>query len=79
MSNGYSDKEMIELVLKGQEGIQKQLALLVDKVDAVMYRGCAHREDDLRRITELEGWRTRGIVGVIGLFIMGIVALLRRV
>jgi hypothetical protein len=33
----------------------------------------------LRRITELEGWRTKGIVGIIGLFIMGIAALIRRV
>jgi hypothetical protein len=65
MGNGFSDKEMIEMLLKGQQGIQEQLALLGEKVDSVMYRGCAHREGDLLRIANLEGWKNRGIGGVI--------------
>jgi hypothetical protein len=69
MTNGWTDKEMIEKVLQGQQGLQAQIALLVDKVDAVATRGCAHRADDLRRIKELEDWRTKGIVGIIILFV----------
>ncbi|MCK9361706.1 hypothetical protein M0Q28_05815 [Patescibacteria group bacterium] len=78
MANGYTDKEMIDKLYAGQEGIQRQLAALMEKVDRIMVAGCAHRTDDLRRIEELEGWRTKGIVGTIGLFIMAIAALFRR-
>jgi len=65
MSNGYSDRDMIDLVLKGQQGIQEQLALLGEKIDAVRYKGCAHRESDLLRISNLEGWKNKGIGGII--------------
>ena len=78
MSNGFSNEEMIDKLFAGQEGIQRQLAALMEKVDKIMVSGCAHRSDDIRRIQELEGWRTKGIVGTIGLFIMGIAALLRK-
>jgi len=69
MSNGFSDKEMITMILEGQGKIQEQINGLVNKVDRVIQHGCAHREGDLDRIKELESWRTRGIVGVIGLAI----------
>jgi hypothetical protein len=74
MPNGFSDKEMIQMILTGQQGLQAQLALLVEKVDNVTYKGCAHRSDDIRRIEELEGWRTKGIIGIIGLFLAMIVS-----
>jgi hypothetical protein len=77
--NGFTPEQVMQMILDGQQGIQRQLALLVEKVDAVTNKGCAHRPDDLRRLEELESWRTRGIIGIIGLFIMGIAALLRRV
>jgi len=69
MSNGFSNEEMIKMILDGQEKIQLQIDGLVAKVDKIMVKGCAHREDDLRRIEELEGWRTKGIIGVITLAI----------
>lgn len=78
MSNGYTEKEMIDKLFVGQEGIQRQLAALLEKVDKIMVSGCAHRPDDLRRIEELEGWRTKGIIGLIGLFFMSVVALIRK-
>ena len=52
--NGFSDKEMIEMVLVGQGKLQEQLALLVTKVDGIMTEGCAHRTGDLLRVEELE-------------------------
>ena len=52
--NGFSDKEMIEMVLVGQGKLQEQLALLVTKVDGIMVKGCAHRAGDLDRIVALE-------------------------
>jgi len=73
--NGFSDKEMIQMVLAGQQGLQSQIALLVEKVEAVQNRGCAHRGDDLRRIQELEGWRTKGIVGFISSLLAALGAL----
>jgi hypothetical protein len=69
MSNGFSNEEMIKMILDGQGKIQLQIDGLVAKVDKIMVKGCAHREDDLRRIEELEGWRTKGIIGVITLAI----------
>jgi hypothetical protein len=74
--NGFSDKEMIQMVLAGQQGLQSQIALLVEKVESVQNKGCAHREDDLRRIGELEGWRTKGIVGTVVALFTGIGALI---
>jgi hypothetical protein len=38
--------------------------------------GCAQRPNDVRRIEELEGWRTKGIIGVITTFAMSIGALI---
>jgi hypothetical protein len=40
------------------------LALLGEKIDAVMIKGCAHREGDLLRIVNLEQWKNRGIGGI---------------
>lgn len=68
MSNGLTNDQIMQLLLNGQQGLQDQIALLVEKVDKVANKGCAHREDDIRRIKELEDWRTRGIVGIIILF-----------
>jgi hypothetical protein len=76
--NGFSDKEMIQMVLAGQQGLQSQIALLVEKVEAVQNRGCSHRADDLRRIEELEGWRTKGIIGILSLAVGTLVALIRK-
>ncbi len=76
--NGFSDKEMIQMILDGQGKIQTQIDGLVHKVDAIAQKGCNHREDDLRRIQELEGWRTRGIIGTIMLTFGVIGALFRR-
>lgn len=78
MANGFTSEQVMQMILDGQQGIQCQLALLVEKVDAVTYHGCAHRPDDIRRIEELEGWRTKGIIGVITLAIGILVALFRR-
>jgi hypothetical protein len=75
MSNGFSDKEMIELVLKGQGQLQTQLAGLADQINAIMQKGCAHREGDLLRIQELEGWRNKGIGGIIGSLLAAVGAL----
>ena len=75
---GFSNEQMIEMILAGQGKIQEQLVALAEKVDCVRNKGCAHRTDDLRRIEELESWRTRGIVGIIGLFIGILFALFRR-
>jgi hypothetical protein len=72
--NGFSNEEMIKMILDGQGKIQVQIDGLILKVDSVISKGCAHRDDDLRRITELEGWRTRGIIGVISLFLGMIVS-----
>jgi len=69
MANGFSVEQMLER-------IEGHLYRLEEKIDSasrdiahVNSQGCAHRADDLRRIDELESWRTRGIVGVIGLAI----------
>jgi hypothetical protein len=74
--NGFSNEEMIKMILDGQGKIQTQIDGLIVKVDRVISKGCAHRDDDLRRIQELEGWRTKGIVGVIGLAIATIMTYL---
>ena len=76
MSNGFSDKEMIHLVLKGQQGLQAQVALLGEKIDEVKYKGCAHRDGDLLRVEALEGWRNKGIVGIISSLFAAVSALL---
>lgn len=70
---GFSYDQMIQLVLDGQREIQIELKTLTEKVDRVISSGCAHRPDDLRRIDELESWRTRGIIGTISLAI-GLIA-----
>jgi hypothetical protein len=66
------------MLLDGQRGVQAQLALLIEKVDTVTNKGCAHRPDDLRRIEELEGWRTKGIIGILSLAVGTLVALIRK-
>ena len=76
MANGFSDKEMIQMILDGQGKIQEQIDGLVQKVDQVISQGCAHRPDDMRRVQELEAWRTRGIIGVIITLITSIGALI---
>lgn len=78
MTPVFTDEQVVQLILNGQQGIQAQLALLVEKVDKVMCDGCAHRPDDNRRIEALEAWRDRGIIGVIGLAIGLLVALLKK-
>jgi hypothetical protein len=74
MANGFSNEDMIKLILEGQGKIQTQIDGLITKVDLVISHGCAHRPDDLRRIKELEDWRTKGIIGVISLFLAMVVS-----
>ena len=76
MTNGFSNERMIELILEGQGKIQEDIRSLSSKVDSVMNNGCAHRPDDVRRIKDLESWRTRGIIGVIVTLITSLGALL---
>ena len=78
MPNGFSTEQMIKFILDGQNEIREDIKVLTRKVDCVMNNGCAHRPDDLRRIDDLETWRTRGIIGIVVLsvgmvvdFIMG--------
>ena len=63
--NGFSDKEMIEMVLVGQGKLQEQLALLVTKVDGIMTEGCAHRTGDLLRVEALEKTKNSTTGGII--------------
>lgn len=67
MGNGYSVEKMIELILDGQKETQAEIKTLHQKIDAVSLNGCAHRSDDLERIKKLEDWKTRGIIGFIGM------------
>lgn len=39
------------------------------EIQSVNVNGCAHRKDDVQRIENLESWKTRGIIGVITLFV----------
>ena len=74
MANGFTDKEMIERILEGQQGLQNQISLLSEKVDKIMFKGCAHRDGDLLRIANLEKWRDRSIASIISLAITTLLA-----
>ena len=76
MSNGYSVEKMIELILKNQEDMKQDIKSLDVKLDTVALFGCAHREDDLRRVKALEEWKVKGILGLIATLIMSLGAIL---
>ena len=64
--------------------LDARFAKLSDKIDdcnrsiaGLTAYGCAQRPNDVKRIEELEGWRTKGIIGIIGLAIGTIIAFIR--
>ncbi len=76
MSNGYSLETMLDR-------IEERLLRIEDKIDSactdiasINAKGCAHRPDDLRRLSELESWKNKGIVGVITTLIISLGALI---
>ena len=69
MGNGYSVEQMLDRILEDIGKVHDKIDKIKAEVSGINANGCAHRADDLRRIDELESWRTRGIVGVIGLAI----------
>ena len=76
MSNGYSIEKMIELILKNQEDMKEDIKSVDVKLDQVALFGCAHREDDLRRVKALEEWKNKGILGVITTLVISIGSLI---
>jgi len=69
MANGFTAEQMVELILEGQRELKEEIKALGIKVDSVALFGCAHREDDLQRIKNLEQWKNKGIIGIIALAI----------
>lgn len=57
---------LIEQYLKDIKGA---ISKLDDKVDKINTHGCAHRKSDLQRIERLEGWRDKGIIGIIAVMV----------
>ena len=80
MGNGFTVEQMLSRIETHLYRLEEKMDLASKDIAHVNSQGCAHRQDDLmraaahrtddlRRIDELESWRTRGIVGVIGLAI----------
>ena len=69
MGNGFSVEQMLERIEGHLYRLEEKIDVANKEIAHVNSQGCAHRPDDLRRIDELESWRTRGIVGVIVLAI----------
>jgi len=69
MGNGFSVEQMLERIEGHLYRLEEKIDSASKDISIVNSQGCAHRADDLRRLAELEAWRTRGIVGVIGLAI----------
>jgi len=64
---------------KLDERLEKLSAKIEDcnrSIASLTAYGCAQRPNDIRRIEELEGWRTKGIIGVISTFVLSIGALI---
>lgn len=64
------------------ERLDAKFQKVYDKIDAansavnnIKALGCAQRPNDLKRIDDLEGWRTKGIIGVISAMFTALVAL----
>lgn len=78
MGNGFSTEQMLEMVLARLDKVDEKQDSMLTQISSLNANGCAHRAEDLRRIAELESWRTRGIVGIITLTVGLIVDLIRK-
>lgn len=71
MANNESVDKVLDRIeahlLRLEEKVDKKFDVLHGRVTDIQVDGCSKRPDDLRRLTELENWRTKGIVGIIGL------------
>jgi len=78
MGNGFTTEQMLEMVLARVDKIDEKQDYLLSQISSLDANGCAHRGDDLKRIQDLEGWRTKGIVGVITLSVGLLIDLVRK-
>ena len=78
MSNGFTNEDMLKMVLERVDRIVEKQDSLLTQISSLNANGCAHRGDDLKRIQDLEGWRTKGIVGVITLSVGLLIDLVRK-
>ena len=78
MSNGFTNEDMLKMVLERVDKIVEKQDSLLTQISSLNANGCAHRGDDLKRIQDLEGWRTKGIVGVITLAVGLLIDLVRK-
>jgi len=78
MANGFTNEQMLEMILDRLDRVDDKQNSMLAEISSLNSNGCAHRHDDLERIRELESWRTRGIIGVITLFVGMIVEFIRK-
>ena len=58
------------------KGVYDKIDVTNDSINEIKAYGCAKRPDDLKRVENLEGWRDRGIVGIIATLLMSLGALI---
>lgn len=67
---------MLTMILERIERMEDKQDELLTQISSINVHGCAHRTSDMVRITELEKWRDKGIIGIIVTLISSIGALL---
>ena len=76
MANGFSVEDMLERIEAHVLRVETKIDFASKDIAAINAQGCAHRPDDLRRLSDLESWKNKGIVGVITTLIMSLGALI---
>lgn len=66
MSNGFSDKEMLQMILERVDTLGEKVDRLGSGLSDLNSHGCAHRSSDLERITNLEKFRDKSVLATIG-------------
>ena len=69
MANGYTQEQMLDR-------IEQHILRVESKVDMTNIHGCALKPEHDRRLAALEGWKNRGIVGMVSSLLAALGALI---
>jgi hypothetical protein len=76
MTNGYTLEDMLDRIEAHVLRVEKKVETAIADVANMRAKGCAVGEAHDDDIKDLQGWRNRGILGVITTLLMSLGALL---
>lgn len=66
MGTGFSNEDMLRLILERIGGLDEKVDRLNTEFSELNANGCARRSDDVKRLEALEAFREKSITATIG-------------